>query len=217
MSATANGLLKRQVLMGEEESKLAQAFRELDVRPFTPESVEAYQREQVRIANKEFTEQWIETVKRDAIKEMEVYGTVTLVLLVLSAISVIAMLQALTLGGEVNDIAAKCGVGFLAIMAFALPWTAANTWRELKKYRRPEFWASFRAQFMWLRTALDSYFAAVPEFALQTVEDLKMRLPEAEFYVEHLQNDPFLVMYCDGETYHLEVWDEPGFGRERPI
>ena len=69
----------------------------------------------------------------------------------------------------------------------------------------------------------------VPEFVLRKAVDIKQELPSAEFYIEHLKEDPFLIVSLeplrdyqtssntldrfmnDDATAYIEVWAEPKF------
>lgn len=79
----------------------------------------------------------------------------------------------------------------------------------------------------WRLTPLGDYGAGVPKFALRKAVQIKRQLPESEIYVDHLADDPFLVVTLtplhdfmtnvasrglDRETQaYIEVWDEPDF------
>jgi hypothetical protein len=78
----------------------------------------------------------------------------------------------------------------------------------------------------WRLMKLRSYTAPVPEFVLQKAIEIKRELPEAEFYVDQLAIDPFLIVSLvdladwstnkdrklDPETAaYVEVWSEPKF------
>lgn len=82
----------------------------------------------------------------------------------------------------------------------------------------------------WRLTKLKEYKYPVPEFVLQKAVEIKKLLPEAEFYVEQLAVDPFLIVSLaplndfvsidfslkrigmDPETSaYVEVWSEPKF------
>jgi hypothetical protein len=85
------------------------------------------------------------------------------------------------------------------------------------------------AQPTWRLTKLKDYKKPVPEFVLQKAVEIKKLLPEAEFYVEQLAVDPFLIVTLapltdyvssiqtlnrglDPETSaYVEVWSEPKF------
>jgi hypothetical protein len=81
----------------------------------------------------------------------------------------------------------------------------------------------------WRLTTLKEYKKPVPEFVLQKAVEIKKLLPEAEFYVEELAVDPFLIVSLtplsdfvlgvqtlnrsmDEEmSAYVEVWSEPKF------
>ncbi len=78
----------------------------------------------------------------------------------------------------------------------------------------------------WRLTRLRDYQAPVPEFVLAKAVEIKRELPEAEFYIDQLAVDPFLIVSLlplvdyvtnhrrelDQETAaYVEVWAEPKF------
>lgn len=78
----------------------------------------------------------------------------------------------------------------------------------------------------WRLTKLREYKQPVPEFVLQKAIEIKRELPEAEFYIDQLAVDPFLIVSLveiadhaincerelDSETAaYVEVWAEPKF------
>lgn len=79
----------------------------------------------------------------------------------------------------------------------------------------------------WRVTSLREYRQPVPEYVLAKAVSIKKELPEAEFYVDQLAVDPFLIVSLtlvkdtwtnvasrelDAETQaYIEVWDEPKF------
>ena len=79
----------------------------------------------------------------------------------------------------------------------------------------------------WRLKKLSDFALPVPEFVLRKAVDIKKELPQAEFYVDHLAVDPFLIVSLeaipdgvfnvpsrnlDPETQaYIEVWDEPKF------
>ena len=81
----------------------------------------------------------------------------------------------------------------------------------------------------WRLTPLSNYTQPVPEFVLRKAVDIKQELPSAEFYIEHLKEDPFLIVSLeplrdyqtssntldrfmnDDATAYIEVWAEPKF------
>ncbi len=81
----------------------------------------------------------------------------------------------------------------------------------------------------WARIPIAQYAMAVPEFALQTLVDIKEACPEAEIFVYQMEivreehryaertpiDDPFLAAAIGDQVYYLEVWNEPKFVQER--
>lgn len=72
----------------------------------------------------------------------------------------------------------------------------------------------------WRMTPIEKYTEPIPSFVLNKAIQIKRALPDVEVLVEHLSNspDPFLVVRVkktsySTESYYVEVWDEPGFGR----
>jgi hypothetical protein len=78
----------------------------------------------------------------------------------------------------------------------------------------------------WRLTPLKKYTQPVPEFVLQKAVEIKRELPEAQFYVDQLAMDPFLIVSLeeihdwstnqprklDAETAaYVEAWAEPLF------
>jgi hypothetical protein len=78
----------------------------------------------------------------------------------------------------------------------------------------------------WRLTKLREYKQPVPEYVLAKAVSIKRELPEAEFYIDQLAVDPFLIVSLgpvkdswtnckrafDPETQaYVEVWDEPKF------
>ena len=82
----------------------------------------------------------------------------------------------------------------------------------------------------WRLTQLKEYTQPVPEFVLMKACQIKRELPEAEFYIDQLAVDPFLIVSMsaikdyannmrsrelDAETQaYVEVWAEPKFEAE---
>jgi hypothetical protein len=75
---------------------------------------------------------------------------------------------------------------------------------------------------IWRQVPLKGYEGDVPRFALETAQEIKMRCPDVEFFVEELvrneaRHDPFLVAKRGEEKVHVEVWAEPGFDQKRIV
>jgi hypothetical protein len=75
----------------------------------------------------------------------------------------------------------------------------------------------------WKQFALTNYSQPIPEFALTTAKEIHQRVPGVQFFidelvVENLSKDPFLVAKLgDLESYHVEVWAEPGYQQKRMV
>ena len=73
----------------------------------------------------------------------------------------------------------------------------------------------------WELLNFEYYTGVIPEFALQTVNDLRERFPAICFGIDELSYknvsiDPFLVvMNAGGGHAYIEVWNEPGFIKKR--
>ncbi len=73
----------------------------------------------------------------------------------------------------------------------------------------------------WAEVPIGRYHAAIPEFAMQTLVDLRRECPRAEFMiVEIIYNrmpigGPFLAAKDESGEFYLEVWNEPKFVQER--
>jgi len=81
-------------------------------------------------------------------------------------------------------------------------------------------WGITERQASWNLVPLKDYQSPVPGFALATAKEIHQRVPKATFSIDELlvknvQRDPFLVVEGDGETYYVEVWEEPGYEQKR--
>ena len=84
--------------------------------------------------------------------------------------------------------------------------------------------AAHTIQQTWTSDYLRNYAQAVPEYALQTALDVRRAAGAGEsvsiwveFLKESPRSDPFLVVRIDGNSYYLEVWDEPDFFSKRRV
>jgi hypothetical protein len=72
-----------------------------------------------------------------------------------------------------------------------------------------------RARHSWMRVPLAGYAREVPTGVVAMALALKRHLPPVEFFVDELvesrQIDPFLVARLGCATFHIAVWNEPGF------
>ena len=72
----------------------------------------------------------------------------------------------------------------------------------------------------WEMSPLKGYEKEVPGFALETAHEIRLRVPEAKFYIDELlvqriTMDPFLVVRLHGEKFYVEVWEEPSYRQVR--
>lgn len=73
----------------------------------------------------------------------------------------------------------------------------------------------------WRISSLEEYEGPVPAFALLTALNIRREAYKngngsvPAFHVEMRAADPFLVVRFGSDSYYVEVWDEPGFERER--
>jgi hypothetical protein len=179
------------------DEQLKRCLAELEIQPFTAESVTKYKAQAVA----EFE---AAAVKRG---EGELSDT-SLRWFAASVICGLALLLATALASPFvgNPAAFLVFVGAF-VVAGALAMVGLLIPRE--------------APYRWYLRQLERYEGPVPEFALQTALDIKKRLPEARFWVDELRrnaptDEPFLsVSLHDSGRYYLEVWNEPGFTQKR--
>lgn len=73
----------------------------------------------------------------------------------------------------------------------------------------------------WSETRLDNYTAAIPKFVLATAAAIHKDAPDTRFSILELTHedvvvDPFLIVTDPkGNSYFVEVWEEPGFDSKR--
>lgn len=63
----------------------------------------------------------------------------------------------------------------------------------------------------WERVLLPDYQEEVPLHVLEKAVAIKKQLPGADFYIEQRAKDPFLIVKCGEEEYYVEVWQELRF------
>jgi hypothetical protein len=70
----------------------------------------------------------------------------------------------------------------------------------------------------WVRIPLEEVSKS-PEFVKDKARGIASLLPDATLTIEQLRSekqayDPFLIVSYAGESYYIEVWEEPGFERK---
>ena len=68
--------------------------------------------------------------------------------------------------------------------------------------------------YWWQTTDICKYGEPIPEHTLQRAISIKKALPEAEFYVCHVDTDPLMQMRYRGHNFWIDVWDEQKFEAE---
>lgn len=182
---------------------LKQAMADLGVAPFNNRDVARYQTKMARVHTPLTT--WALIFSHNFAFGLFIGGLAALSVsgascLILYAISVVpAWLSQICWGGLVTAM-----IGCLVGAAFVIATNGKTiTYAE------------------WRAIPIELYHRPIPEFALQTAVDIKQRCPEARFVIEELQFkqrtlDPFLaVRDSEGNTYYLEVWNEPRFVQKR--
>jgi hypothetical protein len=183
--------------------EVRQVMAGLDIRPFTPESVEAYKA----------VMEWRAQPLSEHIG-LWMFGTFAVVLFA----SMVTFVLGGVTGGLFNYFSTvpnwlwtvlQCSIVGVPVgfAGFLLSGFLAFPNKETKV--------------SWDRYSISAYGKPIPEFALQSAIDLKKQCPEANFFIEEMvakrvpRADPFLVMVFRGESFYLEVWNEPGFKGQR--
>lgn len=181
----------RAMLKTLMEPQTVQALREAGVRPFDPDSVKEYKARAERKANRK--------IKRIAFTLVALFTAVPIILAI--ALRCPEALTGLMVPAFV------LGVAFMQAMdSFGDPLKMFNLYR-------------------WDMDEIRHFQGEVPAYALQTALDVKEKLDEAgiqhRFMIDHLtigrKADPFLVLDVNDTWQWLEVWDEPGFLKERTV
>ncbi|MBI1248223.1 hypothetical protein GC197_10355 [bacterium] len=187
-----DGLLE-QLARPDRRRKMWQKLKELDVMPFTQESVEAYKEDAVRVPFAIW--RWV----ADRVIRLSLIIGVTGLLGCLAAWVVVIPLASF------YSFAAMLG-GFAVAIVTSIVRAANTPWRfwlttDIKYYREPipEFA---------LHTAVELIKI-----------DPSAKFSVCSLYEEQNSIDPFLVMQIREEDglhdYYLEVWNEPGFAGQR--
>ena len=186
-----------EVLRMERARPFKEILAELDIKPFTQESVNKYKKE---------TAERVEWAANHLL--VRFFTWVFLTLLVACGASLIAALSAaifIEIGGWVWTVVVGEAVAcVLVLICFACAH---------ESYGSPKA--------TWERIAITQYAKLIPEFALYTAVQVKKRCSQATLYIDELRvdtifHDPFLVVKdSEGNEYCLEVWNEPGFKQKR--
>lgn len=199
--------------VAEKEEMIEKALKDLDIRPFTNESVQAY-KDTVTAEERKKLKPTAVKVSDGAMWAFFVSAPLAVGLVLSGAVAAIW-------GNHEVLLYAAAAPGFTALISVIVGMSCADAVR-----------AYDRISISWNGMPISRYDKRVPEFALQTACDLKEKCPEAGIYIEELRvesrpaPDPFLVVQIkhpsyDGRVatrpYYLEVWNEPKYKQEREV
>ncbi len=217
-------------LRKKEEQKnadsLVQALVELEIEPLDTKEVEAYQKNQRKLKNREafsdlpwyakFVELWEKMAEKIFIKYSPSDDNVDrecAVFFLSGLIGTIAEIIALV---ERNWILAAIVFPFTFFFVSFFVATACLKVAESKGIKVKEWgWNSLTFD------GCEKQKIEIPEFAIDTAIRVKERIPAAQVSVdalmstERLLGDPFLVVQHGESRYYLEVWNESKFEGRR--
>ncbi|MBI2096045.1 MAG: hypothetical protein HYT43_00160 [Candidatus Taylorbacteria bacterium] len=195
-----------------EETTLCTALRTAGIRPLNEKSVERYKTEMLH----KHSPSWVSrSMAYEEPVPLYVFGS-------FAAAGVMAAMVVLVAGGVYlwADKVDSARIG-LIILKSTIIFLGCGTVATLMAFLA----GIGRRVCGWKTLSLGEYSRlkkAVPEFALQTAVEVHQRSGGKvfffveEFEVERRVMDPFLIAQGpEGDTYYLEVWDEPGFKRKR--
>ncbi len=173
--------------------KFVDVLTELDMSPFSAESVAKYKKVALKDARKNRTKFW----ERNIYVIESVFNALLYVLLVSLAGCIMGPVigSFWGVGGAVFAVCVKtCILMIVAIVGLAVLFGDIN---DLE----------------WQKAAIANYQGEIPEFVLRKAIQIKQGVPGVEFFVEHIgkKEDPFLLARYQGKEYYIEVWDEPKF------
>lgn len=198
----------------KERLRLRNALAELGIRPFTAQSVAKYEAAMLKKHGATF---W---ARHPGLFEATA-GT-SCVLSFFSLIAGLVMLVAacVTWFQGTFDSLLLCkwfmGIYAVGVPSFIYFLTALHTKEKSKKEAE------------WKTVEIGDCKQQVPAFALETAIKVKKAIPEASIMIKYLlqekfELDPFLVVSVRSgydkvpEEYHIEVWDEPSFDKQRQV
>lgn len=194
---------------------LQYALRALRIKPFTPESVQKYKREQLQRTMIEASpEYWTHPILyRYLAPVLEVLAGLTASGVIFGVITTAAAMQNMNKNSHWTLwVLAVSFVLFVASAsgALSLPQKREFAWRRIR------IWGSAAA----------GYKKEMPAYVLQVMLQVQLIYPSIRFYVEEIgameegrQYDPFLVVSDEYgiESFYIEVWKEPGFTQRKLI
>lgn len=170
------------------------------IQPFTIASVERYKEKKARLWN------WTDYVTWTLIPLFLLSIVATVVMAVLTVVDVF---HTITWTGVSPKYCFGVGL-FLLLVLGAVISVFANLCEDTIYVTRG----------VWSLVPFEKHQGEIPDFVLDTMQEIQMRFPDAVFRVDELRfhqvlADPFLVVEdpTTGTAYYIEVWDEPGFRR----
>jgi hypothetical protein len=89
------------------------------------------------------------------------------------------------------------------------------SWNSVEPYQKERMNAVYKktGHYHYWRSKKLKDAEDVPPFVLRKAIQIARACPEVKFTVEALEEDPdpFLLASLNGDTYYIEVWDEPDF------
>ncbi len=203
---------------------LAGALRDLGIKPFTPESIERYQKAMVKNP--------LQLFKKDILNDA--FGFIVVASLCIHIIlcgalglwlapflglawqyglfgCLVPVVSLIVLGITVNHTKENVNDSqFVVILVAGTGMLAVGLGFTVCAIFGP-------SRLEWRKVPLETFSADIPRPVLQTVAQIHEACPEAAFYVDELKRkpDPFIVVKLGKESYHVEVWKEPRFEGDR--
>ncbi len=177
--------LKRTVAAENEIRELSQVLEELDIRPFSRDSVRRYKAEVPDAAELKDVPEFFKRHRK-------------LACLLLWLIALWAILSAI---GIAVGWFLSWKLGVASVLSILVIFTKGCKFDD-------RLAALFQK---WERLPLAEYQEEVPLYVLQKAVEIKRRLPAAEFYIEQRAEDPFLIVTCGEREEYIEAWREPRF------
>ncbi len=177
--------LKQMVATKTGIRELSQVLEELDIRPFSRDSVRRYKAQVPDAAELTDVPEFFKRHRK-------------LACLLLWLIALWAILSAI---GIAVGWFLSWKLGIASVLSILVIFTKGC-----------EFDDRLAALFQkWERLPLAEYQEEVPLYVLQKAVEIKKQLPAAEFYVEQRAEDPFLIVKCGEREEYIEAWREPRF------
>ncbi len=176
-----------------KDKPLLKALKELGILPYTPDSVDRYKKEMVRLHPENF---WNSISK--LIWDINIFSGII-------AFASILYIPTLFIVGLITGTVFLFGSLSLMILALSCMtyWITDNI--------------TCRREGVWIREELKGFYSLrdIPDSVLKIREDLQKRVPGIVLYADrfkqHTFKDPFLFAVLDSEKYYVAVWGNEEF------